>query len=105
VACRRQTPPFCSGSVQHGTRWTSTLVFNRAALIDVEQTVLGARFAVGGHDRVYTLSEISTLLNLSKERIRQVQNMAVNKLRLALEPAFSPAMAIPGKRRSLSRTS
>ena len=51
-----------------------------------------------GHDRVHTLGEISTLLNLSKERIRQVQNGALNKLRLALEPAPSHVKAIPSRR-------
>jgi hypothetical protein len=73
------------------------LLHNRADLTDVEQTVVGARFAVVGHDRVQTLQEVGGLLKLSKERVRQVQTGALTKVRLALELAASPAMTSPGK--------
>jgi RNA polymerase primary sigma factor len=63
---------------------------NRAGLTDAERTVVGARFAVIGQNRVQTLQEVSELLNLSKERVRQVQIGAVAKLRLALEGSSMP---------------
>jgi RNA polymerase sigma factor (sigma-70 family) len=58
---------------------------DRAGLTHAEQTVVGARFTVISKNRALTLQELSVLLNLSKERIRQVQNGALTKLRLALE--------------------
>ena len=61
------------------------LGYNSAELTEVEQRVLGARFAVGGHERVQTLEEVGRLVGLSKERVRQVQNEALSKLRLAME--------------------
>lgn len=73
------------------------LVLNRAGLTTVEQTVLGARFAVVGHDRVHTLKEVSGIVRLSGERVRQVQNGALTKLRRALTVAFSPATEISAK--------
>jgi RNA polymerase sigma factor (sigma-70 family) len=73
------------------------LILNRAGLTDVEQTVLGARFAVVGHDRIHTLREVSGLVRLSGERVRQVQNGALSKLRRAMEVTFSPATRSPGK--------
>jgi RNA polymerase sigma factor (sigma-70 family) len=66
------------------------LIRNRARLTDVERTVLGARFAVVGHDHVHTLQEVGGLLRLSSERVRQVQNEALTKLRRALELTSSP---------------
>jgi RNA polymerase sigma factor (sigma-70 family) len=73
------------------------LTFNRAGLTNVERTVVGTRFAVVGHDRVHTLREVSGLLRLSAERVRQVQNGALVKLRRALAVTFSPEMASPVK--------
>jgi RNA polymerase sigma factor (sigma-70 family) len=66
------------------------LTRNRAGLTDIEQTVVAARFALDGYDRVHTLEELSKILSLSKERVRQVQNVAVTKLRRSLEPTSSP---------------
>lgn len=61
------------------------LVRNMAELNDVERTVVSARFAVAGHRQVRTLEEVGRLVGLSKERVRQVQNEALAKLRSALE--------------------
>ncbi len=73
------------------------LILNRARLTDVEQLVLGARFALSGHDRVHTLQEVSQIVQLSQERIRQIQKKALTKLRLAIELASSPATTSPDK--------
>jgi RNA polymerase sigma factor (sigma-70 family) len=72
------------------------LIRNQAGLTDVEKTVLGARFAVVGYDRGHTLQEVSEIVHLSRERVRQVQNRALDKLRLALEDTFSRATTIAG---------
>jgi RNA polymerase sigma factor (sigma-70 family) len=71
------------------------LFLNRADLTDVEQTVLGARFALPGHDHVHTLHEVSELVLLSKERVRQVQNVAMAKVRRAMEATFSHVATSP----------
>jgi len=60
---------------------------NLAGLSDVERTVVGARFAVDGHARPGTLEEVGRRVGLSKERVRQVQNEALAKLRAALSEA------------------
>ena len=54
---------------------------NMAALSDVEQAVVGARFAVSGYAEPQTLEQVGHLVGLSKERVRQVQNGALAKLR------------------------
>ncbi len=61
------------------------LIRNTAELTDVERKVVGARFAVSGHKHVLTLEEVGRMVGLSKERVRQVQNEALAKLRAALE--------------------
>jgi RNA polymerase sigma factor (sigma-70 family) len=58
---------------------------NSAQLTEVEKRVVAARFAVTGHERVQTLEEVGKLVGLSKERVRQVQNDALAKLRVAME--------------------
>ncbi len=63
---------------------------NSAALTNVERRVLNARFSLdqrsvkpGGRRR--TLDQVGDLLGVSKERVRQIQNQAMIKLRAALE--------------------
>jgi RNA polymerase sigma factor (sigma-70 family) len=58
---------------------------NLALLSDVERTVVSARFAVGGEGQVHTLEQVGKLVGLSKERVRQVQNDALAKLRAAMD--------------------
>ena len=58
---------------------------NLADLTDVERKVVGARFAVSGFRANQTLEEVGRLVGLSKERVRQVQNDALGKLREAME--------------------
>ena len=57
---------------------------NRGELTEREATVLAGRFGVGGGAK-RTLSHIGALMGLTKERVRQIQNTALQKLRLALE--------------------
>lgn len=63
----------------------------RSALTDVERRVIQARFALEepqGHDatlRAKTLEQVGEMIGVTKERVRQIQNKALQKLRHALE--------------------
>lgn len=57
-----------------------------------EQTVLQLRFGLGGHS-AHSLSQISEVIDVSKERVRQIQEKALQKLR-TVEEANPPA---PGR--------
>jgi len=60
---------------------------NRAQLSDVEKTVIQARFAVNrGQDATaMTLEEVGRVIGVTKERVRQIQNKAMEKIRLLLD--------------------
>ena len=51
----------------------------------VEIDVLRKRFALDGGDREWTLQEVADTYGLSRERIRQIQDKALQKLRAGLE--------------------
>lgn len=69
---------------------------NLAGLSDVEQTVIKERFALG---RVIpgdltgpkTLEQVGKIIGVTKERVRQIQNNALKKMRCALEERFLAA--------------
>lgn len=64
---------------------------NSAELSKVEQRVLNARFALNRSGRgdasakPRTLEQVGALLGVSKERVRQIQNRALRKLRMAID--------------------
>ncbi|HVS71647.1 MAG TPA: sigma-70 family RNA polymerase sigma factor [Phycisphaerae bacterium] len=60
---------------------------NRADLSDVEKTVIQARFAINrGQDAsAMTLEEVGRVIGVTKERVRQIQNKALEKLRATIE--------------------
>jgi RNA polymerase sigma factor (sigma-70 family) len=58
---------------------------NRADLTDVEQTVVIERFAIGSAGKRKTLSEVGRMVGLTTERVRQIQNLALQKLRVVFE--------------------
>jgi len=60
---------------------------NRAQLSDVEKTVIQARFAINrGQDApAMTLEEVGRVIGVTKERVRQIQNKALEKLRATIE--------------------
>jgi len=65
---------------------------NLAKLSDVEQRVIRARFALdepsnGQPLKGKTLEEVGALIGVTKERVRQIQNKALDKLRSVLEEA------------------
>ena len=65
------------------------------ALRPREQQVLSLRFGLGGQSRL-SLSEVGKVLAVSKERVRQIQDRALEKLRdLATEADLGDAL-VPG---------
>ncbi len=69
----------------------SVLMLNAAGLSCVEQRVLQARFDLNrdpredGPVRSKTLKQVAELIGVTKERVRQIQNKALDKLRAAME--------------------
>ncbi len=73
---------------------------NRAHLNEVERLVICERFAVRSPEEVVpgdpipepkTLGEVGDMVGLTKERVRQIQNRALEKLRIAMANRFAAA--------------
>ena len=69
---------------------------NTAELSSVERRVLDARFSLDRETgqavaRRRTLDQVGVLLGVSKERVRQIQNQAMHKLRAVLEQRWLAA--------------
>jgi RNA polymerase sigma factor (sigma-70 family) len=62
---------------------------NRADLTAIEQEVIEHRFAVGEKktpdDEPMTLEQVGKIIGVTKERVRQIQNKALQKIRQTLE--------------------
>jgi RNA polymerase primary sigma factor len=65
---------------------------NLANLNEVEECVIRARFALNGDEvtefdvsKAKTLEQVGEMIGVTKERVRQIQNKALDKLRVALE--------------------
>jgi RNA polymerase primary sigma factor len=70
------------------------LTENRAALNDIEQTVIRKRFALDEEDpqaKPKTLEQVGELIGVTKERVRQIQNKALQKIRVILEDNYLAA--------------
>jgi RNA polymerase primary sigma factor len=50
-------------------------------LTEREQKVLRLRFGIGSNDFPRTLEEVGTIFNVTRERVRQIETKALNKLR------------------------
>ncbi len=65
-------------------RWTE-LRSKLSLMLDLldrrEKLIVRARFSLGGHRRVQTLQRLADVLGVSKERIRQLEKRALDKLR------------------------
>ena len=61
---------------------------NRAGLSRVERTVVRERFALGREGKRRTLAEVGGMVGLTNERVRQIQNLALGKIRTALNDAY-----------------
>jgi len=72
------------------------LLDNAAGLSDVERTVIRERFALGipldgSEARPKTLEQVGHIIGVTKERVRQIQNNALKKIRGALEEQYLAA--------------
>lgn len=72
------------------------LLGNLADLSAVERTVISERFALAetamlGPTMPKTLEQVGHIIGVTKERVRQIQNNALKKMRLALEDRFLAA--------------
>ena len=72
------------------------LLKNVANLSDVERTVIHERFAIGKpaigeSSGPKTLEQVGLIIGVTKERVRQIQNNALKKIRLALEEEYLAA--------------
>lgn len=63
---------------------------NRAELTDVERTVIEHRFGLesGENEKPMTLEQVGQIIGVTKERVRQIQNKAMEKIKLELEAKF-----------------
>src|SRR5204863_1465331 len=63
---------------------------NRADLTSVERTVIEHRFGLesGDTEKPMTLEQVGQIIGVTKERVRQIQNKAMEKIRLELESKF-----------------
>ncbi len=69
---------------------------NLAELSEVEQRVIRERFAMGpiayGMEAApKTLEQVGNIIGVTKERVRQIQNKALRKSRVALEEGYLAA--------------
>jgi len=67
------------------------LAKNRANLTPVEQTIVTERFALASRGKKRTLAEVGKMVGLTNERVRQIQNLALKKIREALDDEFLAA--------------
>jgi RNA polymerase primary sigma factor len=51
------------------------------SLTEREEKVLRLRFGIGGDDFPRTLEEVGTIFNVTRERVRQIETKALNKIR------------------------
>ena len=60
---------------------------NEAELTPVERTVIYHRFGLAGDKNTdpLTLEQVGQIIGVTKERVRQIQNKALDKIRLAIE--------------------
>ena len=54
-----------------------------ASLEEREATIIKMRFGLDGHNEM-TLEEVGKLFNVTRERVRQLQNLAISKMRKAM---------------------
>jgi RNA polymerase sigma factor (sigma-70 family) len=78
---RRTHEEECADEVKH------IVLNNEAELTQVERTVIHHRFGIGGKtdSPSLTLEQVGQIIGVTKERVRQIQNKALEKIRLYLE--------------------
>ncbi len=89
---REQHERECADEVKH------IVLSNEADLTDVEQTVIHHRFGLDGDEssEPLTLEQVGQIIGVTKERVRQIQNKALEKIRMVLEQTtMDPNMTDP----------
>jgi RNA polymerase sigma factor (sigma-70 family) len=78
---RRTHEEECAEEVKH------IVLNNEAELTKVEQTVIHHRFGIGpkAGSAPLTLEQVGQIIGVTKERVRQIQNKALEKMRVHLE--------------------
>src|SRR5690606_14255889 len=74
------------------------VVENHCDLSDIERTVIEHRFRLeSGADegKPMTLEQVGQIIGVTKERVRQIQNKALEKIKLELEHRFLGAPKPP----------
>ena len=63
---------------------------NRAELTEIERTIIDYRFGIDEEpmDKPMTLEQIGQIIGVTKERVRQIQNKALDKIRVELETSY-----------------
>ncbi len=64
------------------------LTANGARLSKIERTIVDERFALSSGGKSRTLAEIARMVGLTDERVRQIQIVALEKIRSALERTY-----------------
>ena len=70
------------------------LTHNRASLNEMEQVVIRERFALNAppdNPKPKTLEQVGEIIGVTKERVRQIQNKALRKIRIILEESYLAA--------------
>jgi len=77
---------------------------NRADLTDVERTVIEHRFGLESEsgEKPMTLEQVGQIIGVTKERVRQIQNKAMEKIRLELEANFLGTKEAEDKKKQLA---
>ena len=77
------------------TELKDIIAANKADLSDIEREVIVHRFAIGKaapapreDPQALTLEQVGRIIGVTKERVRQIQNKALQKLRVSLEDDF-----------------
>ena len=62
-----------------------------------EKLIIRARFSLGSHRKVHTLQSLADRLGISKERVRQLERRAMEKLQemAAEQDALSISLPVP----------
>jgi RNA polymerase sigma factor (sigma-70 family) len=86
---RQEVENFCIDELR------SIMIDNIANLNDIEKKVIRARFALDATDsepaQPMTLEQVGEIIGVTKERVRQIQNKALEKLRQTLEDGILAA--------------
>ncbi len=95
---RRTHEEECAEEVKH------IVLNNDAELTQVEQTVIHHRFGLGAKKGTspLTLEQVGQIIGVTKERVRQIQNKALEKIRLYIEENTEGEEAVDGDGRPVS---